>query len=121
MNLSYLFQLFLDQFSPFASSLAISSFVYVMLGRSKSFHFQRIPRLILAAIIGLYSANSLDFSRIIGIAATATTFGLVGILVWHVALQRGKTLQQSVNTGSPTGSKIQEDLLKKLLEMVSKR
>jgi len=119
MNLSYLFQLFLVQFSPFASFLAISSFLYVAFGRSKMFHFHPIPRLILSIVIGLYSASSFDFSRIISVAATATLIGIIAILIWNVALQRGKTLQQSVQI--PTSSKIQEDIIKKVLELVSKK
>jgi hypothetical protein len=123
MNLSYLFQLFLIQFSPFASFLAISSFLYVALGKSKMFHFHPIPRLILSTIIGLYSANSFDFSRIISVAATATFIGIIAVLVWNVALQRGKTLQQSIGVASDVGSqlsKYQEILLRKLLGEGSK-
>jgi len=90
MNLSYLFQMFLDQFTPIASFLAISSFIYVSLGRSKLFQLHRIPRLTLSVIIGLYSANSFDFSRIIGLAAFAVTTGITIMLVWHVLLARGK-------------------------------
>lgn len=121
MNASYLFQLFLDQFSPLASFLAISSFLYVALGKSKMFHFHRIPRLILSVVIGLYSANSFDFSRIISVAATATLIGIIAILIWNVALQRGKTLQQSIAVSNPTGSNIQSDIIKKVLEQVFKK
>ena len=126
MNLSYLFQTFLNQFSPFAAFLAISSFLYVALGKSKMFHFHPIPRLILSVILGLYTANSFafDFARIISTAGTVVTIGLIGILIWHVALQRGKTLQQSfgvIGTAASTLSKYQEDLLRKALELISKK
>jgi hypothetical protein len=123
MNLSYLFQLFLSQFSPIAAFLAIASFLYVALGKSGMFHFHPIPRLILSTILGLYAANSFafDFARIISVAGTVVTIGLIGILVWHVALQRGKTLQQSfgvIGTAASMVSKYQEDLLRKALELV---
>lgn len=126
MNLSYLFQLFLNQFSPIAAFLAISSFLYVALGKSKMFHFHPIPRLILSVILGLYTANSFafDFARIISTAGTVVTIGLIGILIWHVALQRGKTLQQSINiigAAASTASKPWEDFLKKALELVYKK
>jgi hypothetical protein len=120
MNLDYWFQIFLLQFSPFASFLAISSFLYCALGRSKMFHFHPIPRTTLAIVIGLYSASSFDFSRIISVAATATLIGIVAILIWNVALQRGKTLQQSIRTAN-IGDSIQENLLKKLLEVAAKK
>jgi len=123
LDVSYLFQMFLRQFAPIASFLAISSFLYVALGKSKMFHFHPIPRLILSTIIGLYSANSFDFSRIISVAATATLIGIVAVLVWNVALQRGKTLQQSIGVASDLGSqlsKYQEILLRKLLGEGSK-
>jgi hypothetical protein len=118
MNVSFLFQMFLDEFSPIASFLALSSFIYVGLGRSKSFQAHRIPRLILSVIIGLYSANSFDFSRIMGLAAFAVTTGITIMLVWHVLLARGKP--QSVQP-LQIPSKIHEDLLRKLLELVLKR
>jgi hypothetical protein len=120
LDVSYLFQMFLRQFAPIASFLAISSFLYVALGKSKMFHFHPIPRLILSTIIGLYSANSFDFSRIIGIAATATTIGIAAILIWNVALQRGKTLQQSMQIPT-SASNLQSDIIKKLLELATKK
>ena len=108
MNLSYLFQWFLSQFSPIAAFLAIASFLYVALGKSRMFHFHPIPRLILSTIIGLYTANpfAFDFARIISVAGTVVTIGLIGILVWHVALQRGKTLQQSFGVISAVASTV---------------
>jgi phosphoglycerol transferase MdoB-like AlkP superfamily enzyme len=123
MDTSFLFQMFLRQFSPIASFLAISSFLYVALGKSKMFHFHPISRLILSTIIGLYSANSFDFSRIISVAATATLIGIIAVLVWNVALQRGKTLQQSLSVAASDPlnlSKYQEILLRKLLGEGSK-
>jgi len=113
MNLSYLFQVFLDQFSPIASFLAISSFIYVGLGRSKLFQLHRIPRLTLSVIIGLYSANSFDFSRIIGLAAFAVTTGITIMLVWHVLLARGKP--QSIQAAQAAPPKIQEGSSSNLL------
>jgi hypothetical protein len=120
-NLGYLFQVFLDQFTPIAAFLAISSFIYVGLGRSRMFQVHPIPRLVLSVIIGLYSANSFDFGRIIGIAAFAVTTGIIIMLVWHVLLARGKPQSiQVLRTGDPA-PKIQEDLLRKLLELVFKK
>jgi len=120
LDVSYLFQMFLRQFAPIASFLAISSFLYVALGKSKMFHFHPIPRLILSTIIGLYSANSFDFPRIMGVAATAVTIGIIGVLIYNVALSRGKTLAQSVQIPS-TSSNLQSDIIKKALELVFKK
>jgi energy-converting hydrogenase Eha subunit A len=80
------------------------------------FHFHPIPRAILATVIGLYSASTFDFSRIISIASTATLIGIVATLIWNVALSRGKTLQQSM----ASSSNIPADILRKLVEAAAK-
>jgi len=127
MNFNSLFQAFLDQFSPVAAFLAISSFLYVGFGRSKLFHFHPIPRLVLSVVLGLYSASTIlsyGWSKIISVVATSVVIGLVALIVYNVALQRGKILQQyfsdsKSDDGSKT-AKYQEILLKKLLGEVTK-
>jgi len=98
-ELSRAFDMFLSAFAPFAVFLAIFSFVYAALGRSKLFHFERIPRLILSIVLALYSANAVlagGWSQILTLTATAVTIGLGALIVYHVGFQRGKTKHESL-------------------------
>ncbi|MBI3842654.1 MAG: hypothetical protein HY295_05900 [Thaumarchaeota archaeon] len=79
--------------------MATFSFMFAALGRSKIFHFERIPRLVLSSVLSLYSAHLVQanaWNNIITIASTAAASGIIGILVYHMMLHRGKTRQESL-------------------------
>ncbi len=92
------YQELLSYVTPFAVFLLSFSFMYAALGRSKIFHFERIPRLILSFVLSLYSAHLVQvnaWENIVMIGATAIASGIVAVLIYHVALHRGKTKQES--------------------------
>ena len=86
---------------PFLVFLATFAFLFASLGRSRIFHFERRARAVLAGILAFYAADVVltsDWNLIVGVTATSVAIGLVGILVWHVALQRERTKEESVET-----------------------
>ena len=99
MNFNSLFQAFLAQFTPFAIFLALFSFLYASLGRAKIFHFESRARLVLSGVLALYSTNLVlnsGWNQILAVTATAATIGLTALIMYHVGLQRGKTLREAV-------------------------
>lgn len=87
----------LDQLAPYAVLLATFSFLYAALGRSKMFQSEKYPRMILSGVLSLYSAHLVQansWNHIITVAAWVITSGLIGLLIYHVAMNRGKAKEQ---------------------------
>lgn len=88
----------LEQFAPYAVLLATFSFMYAALGRSKMFQSEKMPRMILSGVLSVYSAHLVyvnAWNHIVTVAAGVVAAGLIGMLLYHVAMNRGKTTQQS--------------------------
>lgn len=88
----------LDQFAPYAVLLATFSFMYAALGRSKMFQSEKTPRIILSGVLSVYSAHLVQvnaWNHIVTVAAAVVASGLIGMLIYHVAMNRGKTAQHS--------------------------
>lgn len=84
--------------TPFLVFLAVYAFLFASLGRSRIFHFERRARAVLSGVLAFFATQSVlsgGWSQVIGVAALSVTFGLIGILVYHVMLQRGKTKEES--------------------------
>ncbi len=93
-----LFLTAISEFTPFAVFLTVFSFLYASLGKSRVFHFQKRPRLVLSLVLALYSAQLVltnSWNHIIAVTATAVSIGLIGLIMYHVGLQRGKTKEEA--------------------------
>ena len=98
----------LDQLAPYGIILAVFSFMYAALGRSKIFQTEKYPRIILSGVLSVYSGHLVQASswdHILMVTAGVVTSGIIGLLIYHVAMNKGKTKQQSEEEKSEQSTK----------------
>ena len=88
----------LEEATPIAILLLVGAFMYAALGRSKILHSEKKPRLIISAVLSLYSYHLVEvnaWNHIITIAAVGAAAGISSVLIYNLFLHRGKTKEES--------------------------
>lgn len=87
----------LEQNLPLLIFLLVFAFLYASFGRLKIFHYNRPARTIVAFVLSLGTAgviHSVHWDEMTKIIAGLVAAGIVSMVVWAVALQRGRTRQE---------------------------
>jgi xanthine/uracil permease len=77
--------------------LLVFAFLYASFGRLKMFHYNRPAQIIVAVVLSLGTAgviHSVHWDEMTKIFAGLVATGIVSMVVWAVALQRGRTRQE---------------------------
>lgn len=76
--------------------LASTAFIYVSLGRAALFRYEKPARVIISLAIGVTAISAIGehWSTVTSVAGYVVAAGLTSLLVWRVALQRGKTIHE---------------------------
>ncbi len=93
-----LFNQILSEYAQLFISLVIFAFIYAGLGRSKVFQDEKVARGIIAMVLGLYSASLVQaqyWHQILQVCAGAFTAGLIAMILYHIAFQRGKVRRET--------------------------
>ena len=85
---------------PAAVFLMLTSFVFASLGRLAIFHFERNARVIVSATLSFLITQSFiaNMATVLNVAVWAIGAGITGAIIAAVALQRGKTKHESLET-----------------------
>lgn len=84
---------------PFAAFLLLTSFLYASLGRLKIYHFQSKAKLVTSGTLSYLITNSFvsNMGMILNTVLWAVGAGVTGAIILAVAIQRGKTKEESID------------------------
>lgn len=88
---------FLYQNYPLLVFLLVFAFLFASFGRLKIFHYNRPAQAIVASVLAIGTSGivySIHWNQMTKIIAGLVAAGIVSMVVWTVALQRGKLKQE---------------------------